>query len=58
MRNNKLIFQTQWRFKSLSHDKIALRSNDNKRIQSVDSIEKYGARKDLVSEKKMLIVTT
>ena len=33
---------------------IALSSNDDKRIQSIDSIEKYayGTRKDLVSKKE------
>ena len=34
-------------------NKIALRSNDDKRMYSIDSIETYayGTRKDLVSEK-------
>ena len=34
-------------------NKIELSSNDDKRMQSIDSIEKYayGTRKDLVSEK-------
>ena len=34
--------------------KIALSSNDDKRMQSIDSIETYayGTRKDLVSEKE------
>ena len=35
-------------------NKIALSSNNDKRIQSIDSIESYvyGASKDLVSDKK------
>ena len=35
-------------------NKIALSSNDNKRIQSIDSIETYayGRSKDLISEKE------
>ena len=35
-------------------NKIALRSNDDKRMYSIDSIETYayGTRKDLVSEKE------
>ena len=56
MRNNKLILKTQQRFKSERHtvfteeiNKIALGSNDDKRLQSVDSIETYayGTSKDL-----------
>ena len=48
-------------FKSEKHNnlteeinKIALSSNNDKRIQSIDSIESYvyGASKDLVSDKK------
>ena len=55
--NNKLILKTQQRFKSEKHNvftgeinKIALSSNDNKKVQSIDSIETfaYGTRKDLV----------
>ena len=48
-KNNKLILKTQQRFKSEKHNtfteeinKIALRSNCDKRIQSIDSIETYG----------------
>ena len=61
MRNNKSILKTQQRFKSERHNvftekinKITLSSNDNKRIQSIDSIEKYayGISKDLVSDKQ------
>ena len=61
MRNNKLILKTQQRFKSERHNvfteetnKIALSLNDNKRMQSIHSIETYayGRSKDLVSEKE------
>ena len=61
MRNNKSILKTQQRFKSERHNvftkkinKITLSSNDDKRIQSIDSIEKYGygISKDLVSDKQ------
>ena len=60
MRNKKLILQTQQTFKSERHNvfteeiiKIALSSNDAKRLQSIDSIETYayGTRKGLVNEK-------
>ena len=53
--------KTQQRFKSERHNafteeiyKIALSSNDDKRMQSIDSIETYayGTRKDLVSDKE------
>ena len=55
------MLKTQQRFKSERHNvfteeinKIALSSNDNRRIQSTDSIETYayGTSKDLVSEKE------
>ena len=58
---NKLIINTQQRFRSEKHsafteeiNKIALNSNDNKIIQSIDSIETYahGMSKDLVCKKK------
>ena len=46
--NDKLILKTQQRFKSESHNafveeinKIALSSNDDKRIQSTDTTETY-----------------
>ena len=61
MKNNKLILVTQQRFKSERHNvftkdinKIALTSNDDERMKSIDSIETYvyGASKDLVSEKR------
>ena len=61
IKNNKSILKIQQRFKSERHNvfteditKIALSSNDDKRMQSVDSIETYayGKIKDLVSEKE------
>ena len=61
MKNNKLILKTEQRFKRERHNvctkrinKIGLSSNDDKRIQWIDSIEtyKYGTSKDLVSEKE------
>ena len=51
----------QWRFKSRRHNvfteeinKLALSSNDDKRMKLIDSIETYacGTSKDLVSDKK------
>ena len=62
-KNNKIILQTQQRFTCESHNvfteknnKIASSSNDNKRMQSIDSIETYayGTRKDLPSEKEKI----
>ena len=53
--NNKLILKTQQRFKSERQNvfteeinKIALSSDDDKRMQSIDSIETYayGMNKD------------
>ena len=48
MKNNKLILKTQKRFKSERNnvfteniDKISLSSYDDKRMQSIDSIETY-----------------
>ena len=61
IKNNKLILKIQRRFKSERHtvsteeiNKIALSSNDDKRIQSIESIETYayGTSKDLGSDKK------
>ena len=61
MTNNKLILKTQQRFKSERHNifteeinKIALSSNDDERMRSVDSIEtyEYGTSKDLISKKE------
>ena len=55
-KNNKLMLNTQQRFKSEKHNvfteeanKIALSSNDNKIMQSIDWIETYvyGTNKDL-----------
>ena len=54
IKNNKLVLKPQQRFKSERHNifseeinKIALSSNDDKRIQSIDLIETYayGTRK-------------
>ena len=63
IKNNNLMLETQQRFKSERHNvfteeinKIALSSNDDKRMQSIDSIEKYacGTSKDLVSDKEVI----
>ena len=60
-KDNKLILKTEQRFKSEKHNaftgeisNIALSSNDDKRMQSVDSIEIYawGTSKDLVFKKE------
>ena len=60
-KNNKLILKTQQRFRSEEHNvfteeinNIALSSNDDKRMQSIDSIKKYAYRinKDLVCKKQ------
>ena len=60
---NKSILKTQQIFKSERHnafteeiDKIALSSNDSKRMQSTDSIKtySYGTSKDLLSEKEKI----
>ena len=60
-RNNRSILKTQQRLKSERHNvcnkevnKTALSSNDDERMQSIDSIETYayGMSKDLVSEKE------
>ena len=61
IKNNKVILQTQQRFRSERHnvfteeiDKIALSSNDDKRIQPIHSLEAYANRinKDLVYRKE------
>ena len=61
IRNNQLVLKTQERFKSERHNvfteesnKIALSSNDEERMQSIDLIETYayGTNKDLISEKE------
>ena len=58
---NKLILKSQQRFKNQLHNnftekiiKIALISNNDKRMQSIDSIKRYeyGTRKVLVSQKE------
>ena len=55
-----MILQTQQKFKSVKHNafteeihKIALRSNDDKEMQLIHSVETYayGINKDLVGEK-------
>ena len=61
IKTNKLILKAEQRFRSEKHNvfteeinKIALSSNDDKRMQSIDLIETYicGTSKDLVSEKE------
>ena len=61
IKNNKLILKTPQRFESERHNvfieeinKIALSSNDDKRVQSINSIETYvcGMNKDLVCKKE------
>ena len=61
IKNNKSILKIQQKFKSERHNvstekinKIALSSNDDKRMQSIDSIEiyAYGTSKGLVSSKE------
>ena len=61
IKNNKLISKTQRRFRSEKQnifieeiDKIALSSNDDKRIESIDWIETYGQwkSKGLVCKKE------
>ena len=61
IKNNKSILKIQQRFKKERHNvfteeinKIALSSNDNKRIQSIDLTETYayGKSKDLVNDKE------
>ena len=61
IKNNKSILKIQQRFESERHNvfteginKIALSSNDDKRMQSIDSIETYtyGTSTGLVSEKE------
>ena len=60
IKNNKSILKAQQRFRSENHNifteemhKIALSSNDDKRIQSINSIETYacGMNKDVVYNK-------
>ena len=60
---NRLKLKTQQRFKSERHNvfteeinKIALSSSDDKRMQSIDSIETYayGMSKDLICKKEKI----
>ena len=59
MFNNKTVYRSQERFKSYNHDvytekvnKIALSSNDDKRIQTSDRITTYpyGASKMMINK--------
>ena len=61
MKNNKLISKTEQEFRSEKHNifteeinNIALRSNDDKRIKSIDSVGTYAyeTSKDLISKKE------
>ena len=61
MKNKKLMLKSQQRFRSEKHNifteevnKIALSVNDDKRVQSIDSTERYtyGTRKNLVCKKE------
>ena len=61
MKKNKLILKAQKKIKKERHNvftedinKIDLKSNDDKRIQSIDSIETYayGTSKDLICKKE------
>ena len=63
--NNENVYRSQQRFKSYNHDvyteevnKIALSSNDDKRLQTLDRITKhpYGANAFKVCESEMLVV--
>ena len=65
MFNNKTVYRSQQRFKSYYHDvytekvnKIALSSNDDKRLQTFDRIttHPYGANAFKVCENEMLEV--
>ena len=62
--NNKTVYRSQERFKSYNHDvyteevnKIALRNNDDKRLQTFDEITaySYGANALKVSKSEMLV---
>ena len=66
MKNNKLILKSQQSFRSENHNvfteegnKIALSANHDKRMQSIDSMEKYtyGTSKGLLCIKKRLNIT-
>ena len=62
IKNNKLVLKTQQRLKSERHvftqeiNKIALISNDDKKMHSSDSIETYahGTSKDLICRKEKM----
>ena len=63
--NNKNVYRSQQRFKSYNHDvyteevhKIALSSNDDKRVQTFDGITTYpyGTNVFKVCEKEMLTI--
>ena len=63
--NNKTVYRSQERFKSYNHDvyteevnKIALSSNDDKRLQTFDRITTYpyGTNAFKVCESEMLII--
>ena len=63
IKNNKLILKTQQRFKSERHNvftdkinKIALSSNDDERIRSIDLVETYAheTSTDLISKKQKI----
>ena len=65
MLNNKNVYGSQQRFKSYNHDvyteevnKIALNSNDDKRLQTFDGIETYpyGTNAFKVCESEMMVV--
>ena len=66
IKNDKLILKSQQRFRSEKHylfteeiNKIIFNANDDRIIQSIDSIDIYanGASKDLLSKEKKLNVT-
>ena len=61
IKNNNLLLKTQQRIRSKKHDvfseeikQIALSLNDDKIVQSIDSIEThaYGINKDLICKKE------
>ena len=61
--NDKIILKSQQRFKSVYHEvytvkinKIALSSNDNKRLQTFDRVTTYGAPAVKVCESEMMVV--
>ena len=60
MKNNKLVLKTQQRFKSERHNvlteeinKIAWSSNDDKKMQSIDSIDTYAWAKMIYRKEKL-----